>query len=167
MVRLPVTLYLSLAVDAIFVLLNVISGNFSTSKKLAPRRSLSRSAFWVSMLADLIANSTVEASGFAGSTLMVVLKSLKRPETLLTRCRIEKVASECALSETQVSAARTGEARAATARATARNVVSLRVISSSSPWFVDGGGPPGRSSGGTGNGGDERDPWPPARHGRR
>src|SRR5438128_4408771 len=124
MVSVPVTSYLSLPVDLTRVLLNVISGYFSTSKKFAERRSLSRPSLAVSMLAVLIVNSTVAASGLAASATTVPAKSLKWPRTRLIRWRIWKPASEWFLSMVQVSA-KTGEASSSAARAAEG---SLRVI---------------------------------------
>ena len=82
------------------VLLNVIWGFFSASKKSGERRCLSRSASFVSMLAVWIENSTEEFSGLARSTLIVPLTSSNRPVTRLMRWRIVKMASEWVLSTT-------------------------------------------------------------------
>src|SRR5260370_3693891 len=135
----PGTSYLSLPAALTFELLNVSSGNFSTSKKLALSRSLSRPSFAVSMLAALTENSTLAASGLAGSTVIVPAKSLKWPRTLLIMWRIWKLASECILSIAYVSA-RTGEAASTAAAAV---LDTLRIISS--PCFA--GRARGRSRG--------------------
>ena len=83
------------------------------------------------MLAVRTENSTLAASGFAGSATTVPEKSLKCPRTLLIMWRIWKLVSECTLSTTQVSA-RAGLAMR-TAAAAAED--SLRVIILYlSPW---------------------------------
>ena len=71
MVSVPVTSYRSPPFGVILVLLNVISGYLSTSKKFALRRSSSRLALPVSMLAALIVSCTLDASGLALSTTIV------------------------------------------------------------------------------------------------
>src|SRR5438105_2044191 len=89
MVNVPVTSYTSFLPDALMlVLLKLISGNFSTSKKFAPRRSLSRLSLPVSIEVVLILNSTEDAAGFARSTLIAPLKSSNLPLTRLTRWRL-------------------------------------------------------------------------------
>ena len=82
------------------LLLKVIVGYFSTSKKFGLRRSLSRSGSLVSMLAVLMVNSTALAAGLATSTVIEPDRSLKRPVTRLIRCLMVKRASEWALSTT-------------------------------------------------------------------
>ena len=94
-VNVPVTSYVSFFPDALMlVLLKVISGNFSTSKKFAPRRSLSRFSTPVLIEALLMLNSTEDAVGLARSTLIVPLKLSNLPLTRLTRWRTWKSASE-------------------------------------------------------------------------
>ncbi len=97
-VKLPVTSNLSLPAAFTDLLLKVISGYFSTSKKSGVRRCLSRSATPVSMLVALILKSTDDFARFCGSRLMVPPKSLKRPRTLVTRWRTWNDTSEWPLS---------------------------------------------------------------------
>src|SRR5258707_15376749 len=66
MVRSPVNLYLSLPACSILVLLKVMVGYLSTSRKLDERRSLSRVSLWVRMLAELMGAWISDRSG--GST---------------------------------------------------------------------------------------------------
>jgi hypothetical protein len=53
------------------VLVKVMVGYFSTSKKSAERRCASRSFWFVSMLAALIVNATVERVGSSASKPIV------------------------------------------------------------------------------------------------
>src|ERR1700730_11135952 len=87
------------------VLLNVISGYVSTSKKLGQRRSLSRGATPVSIDAVFMVNSTDDSVGSLRSTLIEPLTSLNLPLTRVIRWRIVNVASEWYLSTVNVSAA--------------------------------------------------------------
>src|SRR4051812_6583106 len=130
MVRVPVTLYLSLPAGWIDSLLKVISGYFSTSKKSAERRCVSRLATPVSMLVALMWNSTEEVGRFLGSSCTVPEKALNRPRTWLTRWRIWNDTSEWLGSMAKVSA-RNGRAARVVSTAAAN---SLRFIGVSS-WI--------------------------------
>src|SRR5260370_28222140 len=69
-VKSPVTSPVFWPVRLTDLLLNVISGNFSTSKKFDDLRSLSRMSLSVFTLAVLIVTSTVDCSGLASSKLI-------------------------------------------------------------------------------------------------
>src|SRR5438105_2417803 len=105
-VNAPVTSYTSfLPLGLMLVLLNVISGYLSTSKKFAERRSLSRGATPVSIEAVLMVNSTDDSVGLLRSTLIEPATSLNLPLTRVIRWRIWNVASEWYLSTMNVSVA--------------------------------------------------------------
>ena len=112
-VRFPATSNLSFPAGVILVLSNTISGHFSTSKKSAERRCLSRSALFVSIEVDLILKVTEESSGLAGSAWIVPSNSPKPPRTLEVKWRIVKLASEWFLSMVNASAADRGARKAA------------------------------------------------------
>src|SRR4051812_41938564 len=90
-VRFPVTSRVVPSFGTTWVLVKVRVGNFWTSKKSFDRRCSSRSLFEVSIEAALTVNSMLEADGAALSYLMTPSKSRKRPETLETKWRIEKL----------------------------------------------------------------------------
>src|SRR5215469_1018200 len=72
------------------VLLKVIVGYLSTSRKLDDRRSLSRCSLWVRMLAVLMLTSMFERSGSSGRTSPVTETSAKWPRTvIIPRCLAE------------------------------------------------------------------------------
>jgi hypothetical protein len=80
------------------VLAKLSVGNFSTSKKSADRRCVSRSFSLVSTLADWIVTDTDEALALLSSNSIVPSKSSKRPRTLVTRWRTWNRTSEWDLS---------------------------------------------------------------------
>ena len=86
MVSGPVT-WSCLLLPVTFVLLKVISGCCSASKKSAERRWPSRSFSLVSTLPVLTLNATDDCSGLASSNWMVPSRSEKLPRTLVIRCR--------------------------------------------------------------------------------
>ena len=99
MVRVPVTSYLFWPLATIFVLLKVISGNFSTSKKSAERRCLSRPSSLVSMLVVLIVNSTDGGLRLGRVALDGAREVVEAAATLdTTVADLEAHASEWALS---------------------------------------------------------------------
>src|SRR5215203_1319265 len=126
MVNVPVTSNVFSPVDLTDLLLKVISGNFSTSKKSAERRCLSRSGWLVSMLAALILKSTEEAGRFLGSISTVPENSLNRPRAWLTKWRTWNPISEWTVSTANVSAWSGRVARAE--RATAANSLRFMTI---------------------------------------
>src|SRR3954452_13771845 len=128
MVSVPVTLYLSLPAGWTDSLLKVISGYFSTSKKSAERRCVSRLATPVSMLVALMWNSTEEVGRFLGSSCTVPEKALNRPRTWLTRWRIWNDTSEWLGSMAKVSA-RSGRAASVVRTAAANNLRFIGVSS--------------------------------------
>src|SRR2546428_69325 len=90
MVKSPVSVPRSGLDALILVLLNVIVGYFSTSRKLDERRSLSRCSLWVRMLAVLMVTSTVERSGSSGRISPLAVTSEKLPRTvIMPRCFAE------------------------------------------------------------------------------
>jgi hypothetical protein len=73
--------------ETTLVLLKVIVGNVSTSRKFDERRSLSLVSLWVRMLAACIVTSTDEVSGWSGSMSAIELTSAKWPRTvIMPRC---------------------------------------------------------------------------------
>ena len=92
-VKSPVTSSLPLATSFTEVLLKVMVGYFSTSKKSAPFRCLSRPSLSVFTLAASMLTSTLDLLTSAGSTLMVPLNLVKRPLVLASRWRILKLTS--------------------------------------------------------------------------
>ena len=127
-VRSPVTSYASLPFAAIFVDLNVISGNFAVSKKSAELRCLSRFGTPVSMLVASIFRSTELSSGFARSRTIVPSNFANWPPTFETKWRTLNPISVWFLSRTNVSFSARAEAAAKTrasasgARARGRNM---------------------------------------------
>src|SRR6266700_4189472 len=77
MVRSPVMVKRSCPAGSILVLLKVIVGYLSTSRKFDERRSLSRWVLWVRILAVWMVTSTDDASGLLGSIWPVALISAK------------------------------------------------------------------------------------------
>src|SRR5262249_20350937 len=65
------------------VLLKVITGFLSPSRKFDERRSLSLTPLLVRMLAVEMVTSTEDVSGWPGSISAVALKSSKKPRTLI------------------------------------------------------------------------------------
>ena len=77
MVRSPVSLKWSPPDGSTLVLLNLISGYFSTSRKFDERRSLSLIPLLVRMLAVEMVTSTDAVSGWSGSISAIALSSSK------------------------------------------------------------------------------------------
>src|SRR5437588_3752670 len=90
MVRSPVMVPRSEPLGSILVLLKVMVGYFSASRKLDDRRSLSRCSLWVRMLAVLIVASAVDRSGCSTSMAPLAVTSAKWPRTvIMPRCLAE------------------------------------------------------------------------------
>src|SRR5215469_6939843 len=90
MVRSPVRRKRSGPADSTPVLLKVMVGYLSTSRKLDDRRSLSRCSLWVRMLAVLMLTSMFERAGSSGKTSPVTETSAKWPRTvIIPRCLAE------------------------------------------------------------------------------
>ena len=98
MVKSPVTLYSLSETFSTFVLLKVISGNFSTKKKSSLRRCLSRFSLAVSIDVAWILKSTDAAARLASSLTIVAAKSPNEPRTCDIMWRTVKPTWECALS---------------------------------------------------------------------
>ena len=90
-------------VNRTLVLLNVIFGNLSTSKKSLLRRWLSRISDPDWTLSVPISTSTLESSGVS-PTSIVPATSVKRPRTFVSMCRATNSAVVCSGSISQVPA---------------------------------------------------------------
>src|SRR6266571_5344207 len=77
MVRSPVIVKRSCPAGSILVLLKVIVGYLSTSRRFDDRRSLSRLSLWVRILAACMVISTDDVSGLSGLILPVALTEAK------------------------------------------------------------------------------------------
>src|SRR5450432_1377257 len=104
-------------------------GNFSTSRKLALRRSLSRMSTRVSTEAASMVASRAVLAGLEGSKVADPLTLVKAPRTVDTaRCRTENCAAVCMGSICQVPVCAAAEAandKAAIAVRTNRDIVAV------------------------------------------
>src|SRR5450759_2510408 len=125
-------IFASSPVRSIRMLLKLIVGKLSTAKKLLERRSASRRSLFVVMLVALIWTSICPLCQASGSAVIVPLKSVNEPRTLLTKWRTWKETLEWVLSMFHTAGAAgagrvvAGTIRVGTSRAAANRRTSTK-----------------------------------------